>query len=82
MNLNYGPADFIGILLTILLYAFMTNLLQWGIYIVMKHIFEDDKEHENIFHHHYHYKAKVWKKIIKFLKLQKHLIGDLLKPVN
>lgn len=58
MNLYYGVAQFVGILLTILLYAFLTNLVQWGFYIVMRDIFEADKEHENIFHHHFHYKAK------------------------
>jgi hypothetical protein len=55
--INYGVSDFVGILITIALYFYMTNLLWWGLFQVMEQFFLDDKEHENIFHHHYHYKA-------------------------
>ena len=57
--IDYGVSDFIGILITIFLFAYLTNLLQWGLFQVIGHFFEEEKEHENIFHHHYHYKAKV-----------------------
>ena len=55
---NYNVSDFVGILITIGLFAYLTNLLQWGLFQVIKEFFEEEKEHENIFHHHYHYKAK------------------------
>lgn len=55
--LDYGVSNFVGILITIGLYAFLTNLLQWGIFQVIEQFFQDEKDHENIFHHHYHYKA-------------------------
>jgi hypothetical protein len=56
---NYNVDDFIGILLTIWLYAYLTNVLQWGIFKTIEHFFDDEKRPENIFHHHYHYKARV-----------------------
>lgn len=55
--INFGVSHFVGILITIGLFAYLTNLLQWGLYQVVKDFFEDKKRPENIFHHHYHYKA-------------------------
>ncbi len=55
--INYNVSDFVGILITIFLFAYLTNLLHWGLYQVVKDFFEDRKRPENIFHHHYHYKA-------------------------
>jgi hypothetical protein len=53
---NYGASDFVGILFTIALFAYLTNLAQWGLFQILANFFE--KEHENIFHHHFHYKAQ------------------------
>lgn len=50
-------AEFLGIFITIALFAYLTNLLHWGIFQITEQFFKDEKEHENIFHHHYHYKA-------------------------
>jgi len=55
--INFGVSHFVGIFMTIALFAYLTNLLQWGLYQVVKTFFEDEKRPENIFHHHYHYKA-------------------------
>ena len=56
--INYNVSDFVGILLTIGLFAYLTNFLWWGISQILEPFFEEMKGHENIFHHHYHYKAK------------------------
>ncbi len=56
--INYNVSDFVGILVVIALFAYLTNLLHWGLYQLIGFFFEDQKRPENIFHHHYHYKAK------------------------
>jgi hypothetical protein len=53
--INYSVSDFVGILISVFLFAYLTNLLQWGLFQVLERFFERDVEH--IIHHHYHYKA-------------------------
>lgn len=55
--INYGVSDFVGILIVIGLFAYLTNALQWGFFQVIKNFFEDDKLNK-VFHHHFHYKSK------------------------
>lgn len=54
--INLGPTDFVGILLVIGTFAYLTNALQWGLFQVLEHFF-DDKQNK-VFHHHFHYKSK------------------------
>lgn len=57
--IDYNASDFVGILITIGLFAYLTNLLQWGLFQVIQHFFIDDEEKiSKVFHHHFHYKAK------------------------
>ncbi len=60
MITDLGVSHFLGILVTIALYAFLTNVLIWGLFQILSEFFEDEnkKRPENIFHHHYHYKAR------------------------
>lgn len=60
MSINSGASDFLGILFVIGTYAFLTEVFLWGFYQIIKDFIElpEEKEHQNIFHHHYHYKAK------------------------
>lgn len=58
--INYNASDFVGILITIGLFAYLTNLLQWGLFQIIKDFFidDDDEKISKVFHHHFHYKAK------------------------
>lgn len=58
--LNYNVSDFVGILITIGLFAYLTNALQWGLFQVTKIFFEeaDEEKLNKVFHHHFHYRAK------------------------
>ena len=56
--INYNVSDFIGVLIVIGLFAYMTNLLQWGLFQVVQHFFENPEQINKVFHHHFHYKAK------------------------
>lgn len=56
--LDFGVSDFVGILMTIGLFAYLTTLLQWGFFQMIKHFFKDEEKTDNIFHHHFHYKSR------------------------
>lgn len=58
--INYNASDFVGIIIAIGLFAYLTNALQWGLFQVIKNFFgeDDDEKISKVFHHHYHYKSK------------------------
>ena len=56
--INLGASDFVGILVIIGMFAYLTNALQWGLFQVLEHFFEDPEKLNKVFHHHFHYKAK------------------------
>ena len=52
-------SNFVGILITIGLFAYMINLLQWGLFQILNEFFkEEEEDKKNFFHHHFHYKSK------------------------
>lgn len=57
--LNYNAPDFVGIILTIFIFFYLTVGFQWGLYQVIRFFFEDKEEDENksVTHRHYHYRA-------------------------
>ncbi len=58
---NYNVSDFVGILITIGLFAYLTNLLWWGLYQVIRYFFEDtggESPENTLYHFHYYYKSK------------------------
>jgi predicted CDP-diglyceride synthetase/phosphatidate cytidylyltransferase len=57
---EYTLSDFLGIFLVFIpAYAYLTLVLQKGIYGMIEEFFDtDSNEKKNFFHHHFHYKAK------------------------
>jgi len=59
---NYSIEEFLGIfLLFVPLYLFLIVALQRGIIGLFEDLFEElkrDDRLKNVFHHHYHYKAR------------------------
>jgi len=56
---NLNVADFVGIVITIFIFFYLTIGFQWGLYQVIRDFFIDENEEKNKYftHRHYHYRA-------------------------